>query len=299
MPTASRTRKILICLSVWIVPLTTTIIAAATNSLVPLNGNWCWISGERTDLRYGLTHGWRFAVIFATIAIYIYVAWYMAWYFKSLENIDTESTTSTSFSKWKKKKMKGFEEIKEGGGQKDMELGVIAPRAQGNGTQVEYGLASRSQVVNDEEMGRMPDWLSADSANRNTLRPISWPRPVQPVTADSDKSQSSIPARFSTCNKRQTQADPTITAMSEFPVRRQTRQVEREIKRMLLLNGYPVTYVLLWIPGIVSRLLEASGQPSSSQVLATFVRRSSPRDEYSMFLVKNAHNLHIFKPIRS
>lgn len=60
----------------------------------------------------------------------------------------------------------------------------------------------------------------------------------------------------------------TDTTMSEFPTRRQTRRMEREIKRMLLLNAYPVMYVLLWIPGLVNRFMEATGNSSNSRVLA-------------------------------
>lgn len=60
----------------------------------------------------------------------------------------------------------------------------------------------------------------------------------------------------------------TDTTMSEFPTRRQTRRMEREIKRMLLLNAYPVMYVLLWIPGLVNRFMEATGNASNSRVLA-------------------------------
>ncbi|KAI9807294.1 MAG: hypothetical protein M1833_000037 [Piccolia ochrophora] len=37
---------------------------------------------------------------------------------------------------------------------------------------------------------------------------------------------------------------------------------ETYIKRTLLLNAYPIMYILLWIPGIANRLAEASGHPS-------------------------------------
>lgn len=40
--------------------------------------------------------------------------------------------------------------------------------------------------------------------------------------------------------------------------------MEREIKRMLLLNAYPIMYVILWIPGLVNRFLEASGRTSNA-----------------------------------
>lgn len=40
---------------------------------------------------------------------------------------------------------------------------------------------------------------------------------------------------------------------------RQRRNVEREIKKMLLLNAYPMLYIILWTPGILNRVLEAAG----------------------------------------
>ncbi|POS74316.1 hypothetical protein DHEL01_v207291 [Diaporthe helianthi] len=49
------------------------------------------------------------------------------------------------------------------------------------------------------------------------------------------------------------------------------QKVEKEIRRMLLLasNAYPTLYVLLWIPGIVNRLMEATGQtPSNPRAVA-------------------------------
>lgn len=92
--------------------------------MVPVSGNWCWISSKRTDLRYALTHGWRFAIIFSTIGIYIYVYWYMTRHFaematsklKGSYDLDPNSnstgatgTTSSSSRGYQKPKKKGFE----------------------------------------------------------------------------------------------------------------------------------------------------------------------------------------------
>lgn len=60
----------------------------------------------------------------------------------------------------------------------------------------------------------------------------------------------------------------TDTTTSEFPMRWGTRRMEREIKKMLLLNAYPIMYVLLWIPGLVNRFMEATGNTSNSRALA-------------------------------
>ncbi len=38
------------------------------------------------------------------------------------------------------------------------------------------------------------------------------------------------------------------------------------IKRTLLLNAYPIAYIILWIPGIANRIAEATNHPS--QILA-------------------------------
>lgn len=91
---ASFDKKILICLSVWAVPLATSkrpsarrqcmllkklegTTAVAMKQMKPVSGNWCWISAEKTTLRYALGHGWRFGIIIITICIYIYVFVYM------------------------------------------------------------------------------------------------------------------------------------------------------------------------------------------------------------------------------
>ncbi|KIJ37268.1 hypothetical protein M422DRAFT_781835 [Sphaerobolus stellatus SS14] len=42
----------------------------------------------------------------------------------------------------------------------------------------------------------------------------------------------------------------------------------KSIQRVLLLNAYPLAYIILWIPGIINRLIEASGHTSTvTQVL--------------------------------
>ncbi|EWG53557.1 hypothetical protein FVEG_17139 [Fusarium verticillioides 7600] len=56
------------------------------------------------------------------------------------------------------------------------------------------------------------------------------------------------------------------TNASEFHMRPSTDQVELEIQRMLLLNAYPFMYVLLWAPGLINRLMEASGNPNSKTI---------------------------------
>jgi hypothetical protein len=64
-------------------------------------------------------------------------------------------------------------------------------------------------------------------------------------------------------------ATTTITTTTAPPTQFQahSQKVERDIKKMLLLNGYPICYVILWIPGITNRIMEASGNTSNKRVL--------------------------------
>jgi hypothetical protein len=175
----SKRAAILYCLSVWAIPLITSSIATGMGVMGPVSGNWCWITSDRTGLRYGLVHGWRFAIIGITIAIYSYVWWYLSTYYKHMRHfrgVETESHTSQSSG---------------------LESGTTAP-------------------TSDEE---------------NKPPPLPLPVPCTQVISN-----------------------PANTF-----IRSQSHRRYREIKRMLLLNGYPLLYVLLWMPGIVNRILEANG----------------------------------------
>ncbi|PBK58980.1 hypothetical protein ARMSODRAFT_1091003 [Armillaria solidipes] len=63
----------------------------------------------------------------------------------------------------------------------------------------------------------------------------------------------------------ETKNDPSsprsvVASLPPYP-----HDLQKQISRMLLLNAYPIAYILLWIPGICNRLVEASGH--SSRVL--------------------------------
>ncbi|KAF9881554.1 hypothetical protein CkaCkLH20_00700 [Colletotrichum karsti] len=364
MPNASTFRKVIICLSVWIVPIVTSATATAMGQMEPVSGNWCWISRNRPDLRYALTHGWRFAIIFTTILIYLYVWWYLGRHFRSMVSTsdplyDTGNSSSSGGNGVTSsiRKKQGFEII----GTPELEMDQFErPKATFNDSfksspnmddeQKEWsqrvnagaGRARRSSSDDDdEEPVKKPARTShfieeADTRRKMSARisrfddqdmdmsqasearfsyleqeeklqrsagggPSYLHRDMQPPSkarfsrhgmADmisshrkGSRSRSSTlswnlpPSRdlsrdfppnpsVSNVNTKQPAQNVTATMMSDFPIRKQTRKVEREIKRMMLLNAYPVMYVLLWIPGLVNRLMEASGNNSQSRVLA-------------------------------
>lgn len=54
-----------------------------------------------------------------------------------------------------------------------------------------------------------------------------------------------------TRDRKRSNADQHTSSSDVATVRR------RQIRRILLLNGYPVMYIVLWIPGILNRVLES------------------------------------------
>ncbi|KAF0636452.1 hypothetical protein FPSE5266_00818 [Fusarium pseudograminearum] len=238
IPTTSKTRKTLICGAIWTMPLITSLIPTIMGEMEPVGGNWCWISSTRSDLRYGMTHGWRFFIIFTTIIIYIYIWIYLRRHLgprnkKTRQTISFSThNTNSVFSKGSKEM--GFRVMRED----TLELDTF-------GT-FEPNILPNSPTMFDQ---RRSFW---NTLQRDKIEEI------QDAGLETQEPHSS----------RQPYTNVLQTNASEFPQRRGTRDVEVEIKRMMLLNGYPFMYVLLWTPGLVNRLLEALGTPVSETTIA-------------------------------
>lgn len=268
MPAVSRTKKILICLSIWVVPLTTGSVAVGLDVMMPVGANWCWISPSRTDLRYGLTHAWRFAIIFSIICIYSYVYYHTSRHFKSFavtrpsnDNTMTSRTRQGSFQKSPDEISVQYPiqnpaevEERESRSQRTVDCSERNPRSQ--------------RTMDCEERGlRGQSWL------RLSTQSMDFPHPARPKLA-ALKEEAPFPrsvkgnasteffGKYSLENRPLTRPG---TSDSNAPPH--AKRTEREVKRMLLMNAYPILYVLLWIPGLVNRLLQATGATPSSRVL--------------------------------
>ncbi|KAB2572072.1 hypothetical protein DBV05_g9303 [Lasiodiplodia theobromae] len=345
MPNASLGRKVMICMSVWIVPLITSTIATGLQTMVPVSGNWCWISAKRTDLRYALGHGWRFAIIFTTIGVYIYVWCYMRGHFQMMEStqvkgsIDTgRSFHSRSISGTTLRSGSFAKEKKQGNGHgsvydEELQLEYMRMRKENHHAQAfkfpAYSTDNKStfavhehsadnvdcedrdeevapHVMKDKESTSGHNGLHFPVPSSKLPEPTSllpkqpsaiYPGHNQPSGPTSLYSSTTTitnnhPRKFSTDTLPPAPTASTTTIhplLSQPPhppppvptgttvttkhlslpsissyARRQSHQVEREIKRMLLLNAYPIMYVILWLPGIVNRLLEATGHESKT-----------------------------------
>lgn len=297
MPNASTWRKVVICVSVWVVPFVTATIATSMGKMGPVSGNWCWIISSQTGLRYALTHGWRIAIIFFTAGIYIFVWWYMNRHFRSM--VTTTITDLSGATERSRRRRKGFNRMGDGGDgrldedeQQDTELSTVSKSRISRVLEDQWEMsapeAAYVRTNEDDDDGRDEDLTPGGRKGPRRARAGS----VCSVSDSEDEDYNDIhdriikeeaarreqqqpPTMKTTANRKAPppalnsgKADATATTDSEFPQRRQTRQMEREIKRMLLLNAYPIMYVILWIPGLVNRFMEATGNTSQSRVLA-------------------------------
>jgi hypothetical protein len=217
-------KKLLICASTWVVPFITSTTVTAMGEMEPVSGNWCWISKDRTDLRYGMTHGWRIAIIFITIGIYTYVWWYVTRHFRTMGGIYGSTWSRSSH---RSQRIKHEESVI-----------ALVTEDLGNHGPISHGILSP-----------MPTATHPTSMNQ--------PRPHA-------NSTSKVAHLEFQLVDEQSNAQNAATSY----IQSKYRQTERDVKRMLLMNGYPIMYVILWIPGLTNRILEASGSTSSSRVLA-------------------------------
>lgn len=54
--------------------------------------------------------------------------------------------------------------------------------------------------------------------------------------------------------------DQSLARAATHIVSSGARQRKQAVRKMLLLNGYPILYVILWIPGMATRIVEAFGE---------------------------------------
>lgn len=297
MPNASTWRKVVICVSVWVVPFVTATIATSMGKMGPVSGNWCWIISSQTGLRYALTHGWRIAIIFFTAGIYIFVWWYMNRHFRSM--VSTTLTDLSGATERSRRRRRGFNrmgdvQVREEEEHQDTELSTVSKSRISRVLEDQWEMSAPEAAyvrTNEEEDDAQEEELTPGGRKRarrsraSSICSVSdsdedyndiHDRIIEEERTASRGQQQQPPTMKTTANRKApppalnggSKFDATVTTDSEFPQRRQTRQMEREIKRMLLLNAYPIMYVILWIPGLVNRFMEATGNTSQSRVLA-------------------------------
>ncbi|KAK7523422.1 hypothetical protein IWZ03DRAFT_364547 [Phyllosticta citriasiana] len=301
MPRASWGKKLAICLSVYIVPIATGTASVSLGVMAPVSGNWCWISEDKTALRYGLGHGWRFAVMFGTMFIYIYLAAYMRKNFFSSYLSDVSSGGSYGASD------PSYVADDEGDDERteiQIELANILknPAAIERDDSPLRGELPMHQFQHQHHRRRSSNAGSGAGGAPRTHHGSRRPSAATTITT----TTKGLPATdlfanpFPANEAVPSDGSPFPMATAQAPAgagisgAAQSRKVEREVKRMMMLNAYPVLYVLLWIPGAVNRFFEASG----SKVKWLAIAQSSTQYVGLANALTYGFNEHLWRRIR-
>ncbi|CBX91463.1 hypothetical protein IAQ61_010810 [Plenodomus lingam] len=239
---ASTSTKALICLAIWVVPLCNSIIALVNNYYGPVSGNWCWIEKRFTRERYALNHGWRISIFFISVCTYAYVFYYMVRRFRPQS---LSSLSASSFNEFEHE----LDARRRNGGvlagcvtppvNPPEQVGKPSPKDSGNilGQGVSFNLA---------RFDKEPAVLHGPEDIHQGINASGTPDPERLAFSNKEFGGNDL------------QGLPTAELPGRRPSR-STRTIDREVWRMLLLNMYPVTYLVLWLPGMLNRLTEGLG----------------------------------------
>ncbi|ORY05391.1 G protein-coupled glucose receptor regulating Gpa2-domain-containing protein [Clohesyomyces aquaticus] len=250
---ASSATKALVCVAIWVVPLCTSIYASFHHYYGPVSGNWCWIESRFQSQRYILTHGWRFAILAITLCTYIFVFVYMSRRLRpqNLVNLTSCGPNELEIHGVRKPSREyRFRSTKVADGESDERKANVAD---GN-TALRYhkrrssfSFAGRYTSLKNTQITQSN--LSTDVADSRTK---TAQEPFSNFMADLEFRQVPDANEFNNQTHRR-YTDASI----------QKAKVDCDIWRMMLLNIYPVTYLILWLPGIAKSYRRGNGIPGS------------------------------------
>ncbi|KAF2212753.1 hypothetical protein CERZMDRAFT_97248 [Cercospora zeae-maydis SCOH1-5] len=216
-----------VCALPWIPPIITANVALGLDLYGPVSGNWCWIQAKYFGLRYALTHGWRVLVFVTTIAIYTYVYIYLMRAYGRLGVGSTNGTYTTSAHRL------GTIDDKSGSYNEHHHIRVRSSitTTVAHNQDTPRGSKEPNLCEEESEVGSFVSHQKRPSCSAaSDTVPLGFVGHSSPATAN--------------------------TRISSAAARRR----KQEVRKMLLLNGYPILYVILWIPGMTTRIWEAFGK---------------------------------------
>ncbi|PWW78904.1 family A G protein-coupled receptor-like protein, partial [Tuber magnatum] len=244
------TRKAILAVCfVWVIPFITGFTALGKDWYHPVSGNWCWIQHKPAYLRYVLTHAWRFFVIISVIILYTYLHLYLRKHYNELRstcgNLLSDSAGSQSQST------------------SPEDLTVRPRKSHGVG---EDGDDDDDEVSLRETPVKLHDSNSSKSSPSPHLAEDAdiHVKTTMEVTEDHLRRQDQQ-GQSGLSPQSVAVASVTTGARHKAHTRKPSRQIsdsEKRVKRILRMRAYPTFYVILVIPGIINRLVEAAGGSS-------------------------------------
>ncbi|KAG5920848.1 hypothetical protein E4U42_006059 [Claviceps africana] len=267
---ASPRNATLLCVAAWIPGLITSNIAWALGAFGHVSGNWCWIRRDRLALRYALTHGWRIAIFLATVAIYTVI-------YLRLTRVFGILRVGNSWSTFPSKPARSCA-LDDPADPADP-----ADHAGPDRLDLDGILVSQSFSVSHEpQTGVRPHHHHHHPHHAHLSRPTTELRPLPTAAVRAGPGPDSCPEHHfhpdtdpdlepdldakTAIIQSHTAAAVALPPPAHDPAPRTTRAsalsmakvpAPPNVRRMLLMNGYPVAYILLWVPGIANRLVES------------------------------------------
>lgn len=211
----------------------------------PVSGNWCWVRPRLLLQRYILTHGWRIGIFFITVGIYIaiYVSLKRT-YGRFILLTSAESRGDGTSQTLGQSQLRSHA---------DVELFDLQD-ARGIAVQEKISVTVEDDVEHSSGGGsnhghyskRNAVFFAPGTGSRRLFESTVGDEPAPPIFAT-----RSIDANTERAAPSSTSAKQHKSSTDAFSARR------RQVRRILLLNGYPIMYIVLWIPGIVNRLVES------------------------------------------
>ncbi|KAF5619602.1 cyclic amp receptor 2 [Fusarium tjaetaba] len=224
-----------------------------------------------------MAHGWRIFVIFSTVTIYIYIWVYLRRRLGSKvaetrqPRGDAPASRKVTCLPLKNPRRNGFQVT----GHEEFELDPFE-LVQPNTTATKPAMFPKESQSPPSPRENTFKEINMEFGERTQAGPSEAQGLSMRHRPTASKSGADLPRLEVTGNpiaevytprqSQYSQISALQTNTSEFHMRPSTDQVELEIQRMLLLNAYPFMYVLLWAPGLINRLMEASGNPNSKTI---------------------------------
>ncbi|KAI9047395.1 hypothetical protein LZ554_008840 [Drepanopeziza brunnea f. sp. 'monogermtubi'] len=281
--------KLFLTFGIWLVPLVTSSTGYFLEEYKPINGNWCWLSAKRNDLRYSLGHGWRITIIFTVIALYVYLFTFIHRHFTGLRSLSTPDKGSSGvLGNSSDGRVDGAESDKihihsefvvyeefDGTQVSVTELHRLESRDLSSQTTLSQVIDSKEELVSPIRVRPFEEQKGPTAGT--TELPLS---PLQAIKNNFQQQGAEhtvftnvthlSPHEMVPCLKSR---DPLAIVRRPPPVNMITIQSthtakatlwarEKQIHKLLLFNAYPIAYVLLWLPGLANRLAEMMGERS-------------------------------------
>ncbi|KAK1671592.1 G protein-coupled glucose receptor regulating Gpa2-domain-containing protein [Colletotrichum godetiae] len=186
----------------------------------PVGGNWCWIEKKYPVYRWALSFGWRLLIFFLTVGIYTAIYVKLRRLFGRFRFSD-DSTEAVTTARTQT---------------------VLSNEDQKGPTEQFVMKTTSFTITHDLEDNR---GLASDSSS---TAPIN------------DRNDGVDDLNFPSSHNVVVGGGNT-EGLKEPDVRTESLRLPAppNLRRMLLLNGYPLGYLILWTPGIVNRLIEIRG----------------------------------------